>query len=745
MRVSGTRFRPAFRVLLMCIVVVLAAPARDAAPQSQPSDPRVIERPEWSIGDWWELRNADEQWRVTVIAKRGDGYTLARSKANERVEDSRGRTTYLTDIDGWTTENVDASGKKTPGSDKREWVKFPLHVGSRWFFSILTTVVGRPKTDLRMMDYDCRAERWEPIDVGGRSIQALRIAYAQRERSVAGYGLAITGWYAPEAKRLVRLKSDYAGGPSIEMVAFQVRSGDVPTTVTAAPSSTPAPPATTLDLKGPPPTIAVREPSTGQIFRDAQGSVRVEIVSRYRVTALTTKQPGGVSQVFSPPATAAPGQPWSVEVKLPLAEGNNPVELEVRDEHGGTTKQTVTLRRETPPPAPAPKLPVIAAPPLVAAAPPPPAQAASPAIALNYPPADLKVERAEIVVVGLVTANAGVARVQMTVNGADVTTTGDPKSASRGVPVRATVKLVPGENVIEVTATDKAGNIAQIVRTVTRSVPAAAVATASRFAVIIGIGEYENRTIPRLRYAARDAEAMQHVLVGQAGFKKENVLLLTDRTTQKPTLRNIKSALGTFLARSARKDDTVLVFFAGHGAPEVDPRGLERDGLAKYLIPSDADPSDLYATALSMDEIQTIFGRIEAERIVMFVDSCYSGAAGGRTFTSMRLHTRALSLDDLFLDRLTRAKGRAIITASRPSEVSLELAELGHGLFTYFLVEGLKGAADADRDGVVTLQEVYTYVEQQVSRKARAVGGNQHPVLKGELEGLLPLTVLQAR
>jgi len=144
-----------------------------------------------------------------------------------------------------------------------------------------------------------------------------------------------------------------------------------------------------------------------------------------------------------------------------------------------------------------------------------------------------------------------------------------------------------------------------------------------------------------------------------------------------------------------------------------------------------------------MDELQTIFGRIEAERVVAFLDACYSGAAGGRTFASKT--TRAGSVDDLFLERLTRSKGRAIITASRPAEVSIELPELGHGIFSYFLVNGLKGAADLNRDGIVSLQELYEYLEQQVTTKSRAVGGNQHPVMKGELEGVLPLAKVRSR
>ena len=103
-------------------------------------------------------------------------------------------------------------------------------------------------------------------------------------------------------------------------------------------------------------------------------------------------------------------------------------------------------------------------------------------------------------------------------------------------------------------------------------------------------------------------------------------------------------------------------------------------------------PDDLFATALPMDDLAGIFARIEAERVVAFLDTCYSGAAGGRTFATKR--TRAGQPDEAFLERVTRARGRAIITASRPAEVSLELPELGHGLFTYYLLQGLQGAAD---------------------------------------------------
>ena len=418
-----------------------------------------------------------------------------------------------------------------------------------------------------------------------------------------------------------------------------------------------------------------------------------------------------------------PGAP-SVAVNLPvkLREGQNTLVVTATDGEGMTQQEVRTVYYEKPSPL---------------------------AVSFRYPEDRSRVAEESSVVAAVVTSSKGIAKVTVQLNGIEVHQQSD-KSPQPSVAVSAPVTLKEGANAIVVTATEAGGAVRQEVRTVIYDKPrvvAAATPPAAappppavqsdRWAVVIGVGRYQSTDIPSLRYTVSDAESLYQLLVGQGGFKKEHVLLMTDKSEKPPTLRNIKWALGTFLARSAKKDDTVLIFFAGHGAPEIDQRGVERDGLAKYLIPADADPDDLYSTALPMDEMQTIFGRVEAERMVVFLDACYSGAAGGRTFSSKK--TRAANLDDQFLDRLTRAKGRAIITASRPSEVSIELAELGHGIFTYYLVQGLKGAADLNKDGIITVQEIYEYVERKVSEKSRSVGGNQHPVMKGEMEGALPL------
>jgi hypothetical protein len=372
------------------------------------------------------------------------------------------------------------------------------------------------------------------------------------------------------------------------------------------------------------------------------------------------------------------------------------------------------------------------------------------AIELRHPADQARVTDESAVAAAVASSSQGVAEVIVILNGAQVFQQRE-KTPRKSVAVAAPIKLREGTNTIVVRAIQSDGTVAQEVRTVTFERPAAPAGVAparlaparDRWAVVIGVGRYASPDIPSLRFSVADAEAMYRFLVERAGFKKDNVLLLTDTTERKPTLRDMKWALGTFLARSAKKEDLVLIFYAGHGAPEIDPRGAEPDGLAKYLVPSDADPNDLYSTGLPMDELRIIFDRIEADRVVVFLDACYSGAAGGRTFASKR--TRAARVDDVFLDRLARSRGRAIITAARASEVSIELPELGHGLFTHYLLQGLRGSADLDRDGVVELHELYTYLEQQVTQKSRSVGGNQHPVMKGEMEGLLPLIKVSGR
>ena len=499
-----------------------------------------------------------------------------------------------------------------------------------------------------------------------------------------------------------------------------------PTPSPAVASPAPAAPAPPPVVAAVPPESSVRPSAAFRItISTPANQVRVE---QETVTFAAVVHGGtGVRQVL---VTANGVELWrqenrtqqpSMAVNLPvkLAEGQNTLVVTAAETDGTMHQEMRTIHHE--------KLMPLA-------------------VDVRYPEDRARVTDEASVVAAVARSSKGISRITVTLNGAEVHQQ-EERSPQKTMAVSAPLTLREGANAIVITAREPDGAARQEVRTVIleRAKPAAPAAPpappppppSTQWAVIIGVGGYESSAVPRLRYSVADAEAIYQTLIG-AGFKKENILLMTDKTERKPTLRNIKWALGTFLARSAHKDDLVMIYFAGHGASEVDQRGIERDGLSKYLVPVDADPDDLYSTALPMDEMQNVLARIEAERVTVFLDACYSGAAGGRTFASTK--TRTVNVDDIFLDRLTRSKGRAIVTASRPSELSIELAELGHGIFTYYLVRGLQGYADNNRDGIVSLQELYEYLAQEVSRKSRQVGGNQHPMLKGELEGVLPLT-----
>ncbi|MFO0730990.1 MAG: caspase family protein [Nitrospiraceae bacterium] len=336
-----------------------------------------------------------------------------------------------------------------------------------------------------------------------------------------------------------------------------------------------------------------------------------------------------------------------------------------------------------------------------------------------------------ILLAGAAASERGIARVEIRVNGQLLT-----QREARGIAVKPDVPtaqpnlefserltLKEGKNEIVVSAIDRDNLSAQKVITVMRQVDRAKV-----WAVVIGISKY--KTVHPLRYADVDAQAFYDYLMRNVGVPPENATLLLN---EQATLMNLKRTLGTDLKRKAAEKDTVIIYYAGHGAPEADASASDDDGLEKYIVPYDADPKDLYSTGLPMREVETIFNRLAPERVIFISDSCYSGATAGRTFATA---SRRAVVSESFLSRLSKGKGRIVLSASKASEVSEEREDLGHGVFTYYLLEGLRGQADTDRDGMITVDEAYGYVSKKVPE---VTGQNQHPVKKGEVEGQLIL------
>jgi len=359
---------------------------------------------------------------------------------------------------------------------------------------------------------------------------------------------------------------------------------------------------------------------------------------------------------------------------------------------------------------------------------------APPVIVIASPSEGSTVEVKIIHVSGVAEDEQGLSKLEIIVNGKSVVV----REGGRGAgPTQATpakrlefkerIQLEPGENQITLRAADLQGLTSEKSLTLHFSERRRNV-----WAVVVGVNRYAK--VRPLKYAVNDAKTFYSHLMEFNRIPRENVTLLLD---QEATLTRLRSTLGTHLKNKAGQDDMVIIFFAGHGATEKDVMSPDGDGLEKYLLPYDADPKDLYATALPMGEISKIFTRIQSERLVFIADSCYSGASGGRTIDVSGIRA---TISDGFLDRIAGGKGRVIITASGANEVSAEYDNLKQGVFTYYLVEGLKGKADTDKDGSITVDEVYRYVSETVPR---ATNQEQHPVKKGTVEGQLVLSIAQ--
>jgi len=257
------------------------------------------------------------------------------------------------------------------------------------------------------------------------------------------------------------------------------------------------------------------------------------------------------------------------------------------------------------------------------------------------------------------------------------------------------------------------------------------------YALIVGISTYQDNEISKLNWTINDAQAIYDLLINpdKAGFKKENVKLLLDNNA---TLLNIKDAISGWLYRKANEDSIVIIFFAGHGGVEEDKFTVEKDGLGKYLLPYDTKKDNLSASALSTDEFNKFLRAIRSKRLVVFMDSCYSGGVTEKK-------ARDINIVDPY-KKMAEGEGRLVIAASQPNQRSFEDDKLRHGVFTYHLIEALSGAAGSDDEGYVKAMDVYVHLSEKVPKTAMELaGGLQEPILRGDLKTDIILTANRQR
>ncbi len=247
------------------------------------------------------------------------------------------------------------------------------------------------------------------------------------------------------------------------------------------------------------------------------------------------------------------------------------------------------------------------------------------------------------------------------------------------------------------------------------------------YALLVGISKYAKPELA-LQFADADASVFGQLLESPrgGGLAPDHVLLLTD---EKATTAAVRNGFQDFLKRRASKNDTVVILIAGHGTVEVP------GSKSAFILTYDSDPQDLKSTALPMTELQSLFEEQlnKVGRVLLFVDVCKAGTIG--TIHNTMVSANVQQLGDVEGDLFG-------LLASRPKEVSLEGPQFGggHGVFSYYVIKGLEGAADQNQDGNVDANELIKYVSDQVQS---ATNDKQHPREFGTYDNAMRLSDLK--
>jgi uncharacterized caspase-like protein len=236
-------------------------------------------------------------------------------------------------------------------------------------------------------------------------------------------------------------------------------------------------------------------------------------------------------------------------------------------------------------------------------------------------------------------------------------------------------------------------------------------------AIVIGIEKY--RRVPTADFANRDASIFYDYSRRGLGIQPENIqLLLDDKADSAEILRAFRAWLPT---RVNKGKTDVYVFFSGHGLPAADGRSL-------YFLPHEVDKDLLDRTALTQKEVVEAIQRTNPKSVTMFIDSCYSGQS--RTGETLLASARPISI--VAKETSTFPPNFTVISASAPDQISSSSPDLKHGIFSYYLMRGMEGEADGNKDGQITVGEMQAYLSDRVPRRAMGMNRTQQPQVVGD-------------
>jgi hypothetical protein len=235
------------------------------------------------------------------------------------------------------------------------------------------------------------------------------------------------------------------------------------------------------------------------------------------------------------------------------------------------------------------------------------------------------------------------------------------------------------------------------------------------YAIVIGIESYRQK-IPKADFAAHDANIISEYLTKTMGYPEENVItLINDRALKS----DIEKYFDRWLSNNVEENGRVFIYYSGHGAPNT------KNGDA-YLVPYDGDPTFIAETGYPIARLYESLGKLKAKEIIVVLDSCFSGG-GGRSVLAKGAKPLVITINTPNIQ-----KNITVMSASSGDQISSAYEEKSHGLFTYFLLKGIKNENVVKPDGGIAISDLFSYLKPQVKRIARKHYNNeQTPQLIG--------------
>jgi hypothetical protein len=234
---------------------------------------------------------------------------------------------------------------------------------------------------------------------------------------------------------------------------------------------------------------------------------------------------------------------------------------------------------------------------------------------------------------------------------------------------------------------------------VDEDIPRTQIENPDAFAVVIGNSVYQNASIPRVDFALRDAQVMCNYLINVMGFKPGNIKFLQNATKGQfeTVFGSENNAHGWLFNQVKPQKSDVFVYYSGHGAPDTNTNQA-------YFVPADADPSAIAINGYSLSTFYRNLGQVPARNMTVVIDACFSGGTNDNRML-------IASASPIIVEANMPVSGNiSALTSTGPGQIASWYPQMHHGLFTYFFLKGLRGAADRNGDRVITVGEMQQYL-----------------------------------